>query len=104
MRQRAAHRTVNLRHATQAIGVLNTRIVLEMRLPNFASLQKFQQMFCRCSLSRMWPGVLQTSIKRRGSTLERLEAHGTRNIRETGKPFRAKKCKSACCMHGLGAV
>src|SRR4029453_2520909 len=75
MRQRTARGAVHLRHATQAVGVLHTRIVFEMRLTNFAALQKRQQMLCRGCLSWMRPGVLQTSIKCRGSAFESLEAH-----------------------------
>src|SRR5437879_623099 len=73
VRQRTAHRAVYLRHATQTVSVLDTRIVLYMRLTNFTSFEKRQQMLCRGSLSSVRPRVLQTSIKRSGSALERLE-------------------------------
>src|SRR5262249_9574603 len=104
MRQRTANGTMHLWHATQAIGILNTGIVFEMRLTNFAFPKKSEQMFCCCSLSRMGPRVLQTSIKCSRGAFERLEAHGARNVRETRQPFRAKKCKPSYCMHGLRSI
>src|SRR6266403_5019649 len=75
MRQRAARGTVHLRHTTQAVGVLDTRIVLEMRLANLASFQNHQQMFGRRSLSRMRPRVLQPRIERGRGAFQRLETH-----------------------------
>jgi len=43
MIERAAHRAVDLRHASQAVGVLHAWIVREMRLANLAVAQQMSQ-------------------------------------------------------------
>ena len=51
---------MHLRHTAKAVSVLNARIVLEMRLPNLASVQERQQMFRDGFLAGVRPGIVQT--------------------------------------------
>jgi hypothetical protein len=44
MRQRTTHCPVHLGHATQAICVLNSRIIREMRLTDLAAFHQRQKM------------------------------------------------------------
>src|SRR4029453_19031034 len=104
MLERTANCAVHLRHATQTVGVLDARIILEMRLPNLASIQKRQQMFGDGFLAGMRPGVLQTCIERRRSALERLKAHRAGNVRDTREPIRAEKREPADSVHRLCAI
>src|SRR5438445_6450720 len=53
MCQRAADCSVHLRHATQAVCVLDAWITLEMRLANFTALHKRQKMFGYGFLARV---------------------------------------------------
>ena len=94
MRERAAHRAVHLRHATDAVGVLHTRIVLAMGFANLASLQKRQQMSSGRFLSGMRTRILQTWIKCRGCIFKRFKGHRAGDIRDARQSFRAQDRQS----------
>src|SRR5438128_10408298 len=87
MRKGAADRPMHLRHATETVSVLDARIVLEMRLSNFAPFQERQKMFGDRFLAGVRPGVLQTQIEGGRSAFERLEAHRAGNIRHATEPL-----------------
>src|SRR5207244_11308789 len=64
MSDNVAARTVHLRHATHAVGVLDTRIIFAMRFSNLALLSKRVQMSSTRFVSGMRPRFLQTWIDR----------------------------------------
>jgi hypothetical protein len=80
MAQRAAHRAVYLGHATQAVCVLHSWIVSEVRLTNLAIFHQGQKMFGHGFLARMRPRVLQTGIECNGRAFERFETHRAGHI------------------------
>src|SRR5438067_10109505 len=95
---------MHLRHTAKAVSILNARIVLEMRLPNLASIQERQQMFRDGLLAGVRPGIVQTRIESGGRSLERFETHCAGHIRDAREPFRAEKGESADRVHRLCAV
>ena len=60
VRQRATHRPVHLRHATQTVGILHARTVLAVRLANLRALQQTDQVSCRRNLA----GITERRIDR----------------------------------------
>src|ERR1700730_17733491 len=104
MREGAADRAMHLRHATETISILNARIVLEMRLSNFAPFQERQKMFGDRFLTRVRPGALQTQIEGDRGALERLEAHRAGNIRQATGDADRKNGEPTDSVHGLRSV
>src|SRR5438105_13006372 len=101
MREGAADRAMHLRHATETVSVLDARIVLEMRLSNFAPFQERQKMFGDRFLAGVRPGVLQPQIDGGRSAFERLEAHRAGNIRQATEPRAAKRGQPTNRVHLL---
>src|SRR5438876_6416497 len=104
MRKGAADRPMHLRHATETISILDARIVLEVRLSNFAPFQERQKMFGDRFLTGVRPGVLQTQIEGGRSALKGLEAHRAGNIGHAAEPLGAKNGEATNSVHGLRAV
>src|SRR5437879_13748118 len=104
MREGAADRAMHLRHATETVSVLDARIVLEMRLSNFAPFQERQKMFGDRFLTGVRPGVLQTQIEGGRSALERLEADHAGNIGYAAEPLGPTNGQPTNRLQGLPAV
>src|ERR1043166_8941923 len=104
MIERAADRAVNLRHATQTVGVLDSRIVRQMRLPDLAVTQKMAKTLGYGALTRMRSGGVDSRIESGRRSLERFQRHRASDVGHASEPLRPKQRKAADCMHRLGAV
>src|SRR5205823_10939177 len=104
MRQCAADCTVYLRYATQAVDILNSRIVFEMRFSNLTSFKDRQQMFGNRLLCGVRSRLLQTQIERGRSAFKGFEAHCAGNVGDTSESCGTLKSESAHSMHRLRAV
>ena len=89
MSENAAHCAVHLWDTTDAVGVLNARIILTMRFANLASLQKRIQMTRDRFLSWMRSRVVQSWIKRRRRVAQTFERRRASNIGNIRQAFRA---------------
>ena len=104
MCQRAAYRSVHLRHATQAVCILNPRIVGDMRLTDLAVFHQGQKMFGRGFLPRMRSCVLQTEIECNRRAFHCFETHRAGDIGYPRKALCTQERQSAYRVHGLRAV
>ena len=104
MIERAAHRSVHLRHAAQAIGVLNPRIVRQVRLPDFTVPQEMTQMLRDRLLAGMGPRLVDARVKRGRRSLERFQAHRPGDVRDPRQTFGAEQGQATHRMHGLRSI
>ena len=104
MRQNTAHGTMHLWHTTDAVGVLNPRIIFSVRFSNLAVLQERIQMSGDRFLSLVRSGVVQPRIKRCRRVTQTFERHCPSNIGNARKAFRARDRQSTNCVHRLSPV
>ena len=102
--QGVTRRAVHLRHATETIGILNSRIIFTMRFANFALPNQRTQVFGNRNLPRMRSRLLNPQIERARRPHQTLEGHGAGNISHPREPFRTKKGEAADRVHRLGAI
>src|SRR2546423_7007743 len=88
MIERASHRPMNLRHATQTVGVLDARIVRQMRLPDLAVAQKIEEMLGDRLLTGMWPRLVDARVESGRRSLQCFQSDRARNISDMNEPLR----------------
>src|SRR5438270_3370883 len=99
MLKRASNRAVDLRHAPQAVGILDPRIIIEVRFANLALAQKMTEMVGYSLLAGVWAGLLDAGIKSGWCSFQRLETHRAGDVRDLGQPYRTKQGEAANGMH-----
>ena len=104
MGERAANRTMNLRHAAQTVGILHARVILLVRSADLALAQKRAQMTRNSLLPGMRSRLVDARVERGRRALERLKGHGARHIRDSREAFRAPKREPAYGVHRLRAI
>ena len=104
MVERAAHCAVNLRHAAEAVGVLDAWIVREMRFPDLAVAQKMKEVLSDRLLAAMRARLMDAGVKCGRRALERFQSHRPCYVRDARESVRSEKCEPANSVHRLGAV
>ena len=104
MRERAADRAMHLRHAPQAVGILDARVILRVRRADFAFAQEREKVARDRLLPGMRPSLVDTRVECGRRALERLECHCAGHIRDARETFRAPEREAADGVHRLGAV
>src|SRR5262249_52311654 len=97
------NRAVNLRHAAQAVGVLYA-FASEMRLANFAVLQKSGEPLRNLALTLMRAGLMDPRIECNGRALESFKGHGSSQVRKVYQLLRARPTDDSACKRGLSSV
>ncbi len=105
LRQRVARRAMDLRHAAQAVRVLEPMIeVGAVRLPDLAVAQELAKVACRRDLPGVWPRGDQRLLERGAGSEHRLEAHGADDVGGQRQAQRIVMGQAADATHELGPV
>ena len=102
--EHVADRAMHLRHAAQAVGILNPRVVGAVRFANLAALEQCREMPGRGYLAAMRPRILNAGVEGHGSATQRLQRHCSGNIRQPDKRLRIVERQRSNGRHRLGAV
>src|SRR5579883_172441 len=103
MVERLARGAMNLRHATQRIGILDERAIF-MALHELAVHKKGTQIGCGFSLSLMRPDVLYLFGKSLSRSKLSFQRHGANDIRNLGQLLGFEQCQCADGRHDLRAI
>ena len=104
MLQNIAHRAVNLGHTTEAIGILDARIMLAMGLSDFGVSQNPKQVRRRRNLSGMRTHLMNALIKGSGRAHEGFQRHCSGKIGQVHYTPCAGHCECPNCRHRLGPI
>ena len=102
--KRAAGGAVDLRHAAEAVGVLDAGVVVAVRFAYLAVFEEDAQVCGGGDLSAMRPGGVDALVEGDGRTAQGFERHGSGEVEELGDAEGAVERERAGCGHGLGAV
>ena len=103
MRQRVAHRAVDLRDAAQRVSVLHAAAVA-MRFANLAAFQHAPQVGCGLYLSGMRTRLVNALVKSGVGALERVAAQAAQHVGGIDQRFGCQQRQSSNRQHGLGSV
>ncbi len=104
--QRIAHRSVDLRRATQAISILHARIFLRsaMRLANLAALIQVRNIRRRRRRSRIRARMHDPRVERAGAPAQRIQRKGSSHIRGVHQNVRFMQRQAQQRQHALRPV
>ena len=95
---------MNLRHATQAVRILDPRIMLAMRFANFTFRQQRTQMSRDLYLAGMRTGSVNSFIERGWCSLQCFQRHGAGKICQSSNAFCPQQGQASYSRHRLRAI